>query len=165
MPALTTQSTTSSAIYALLEGGQYLTITGAASRVQVDVDLYDGSTYRKVVDAAMLGNAHTLVLQRESSQAEQYNPVIRQLASSGSGVGLSGGLDVVADGATTSYVDATAVDSSFRVAADDLIPGKTQKTRTLFQWWTGVNGGGNLIAEIWADEIRGWSTTIPTSMG
>jgi hypothetical protein len=161
MPALTTQSTTSSAIYALLEGGQYLTITGAASRVQVDVDLYDGSTYRKVVDAAMLGNAHTLVLQRESSQAEQYNPIVR----TGGAIGGASGLVTVCDGATTSYVDTTAVDSSFRVAADDLIPGKTQKTRTLFQWWTGVNGGGNLIAEIWADEIRGWSTTIPTSMG
>jgi hypothetical protein len=161
MPALSAQATSSSPLYALLEGGQYLTITGATSRVQVDVDLYDGSTYRKVVDAAMLGNAHTLVLQRESSQAEQYNPVQR----AGGGVGVSAGLTTVCDGATTSYVDTTAVDTSFRVAADDLIPGKTQKTRTLFQWWTGSGGSGNLVAEIWADEVRGWSTTIPTSMG
>jgi hypothetical protein len=160
MPALIAQSTANVTLYALLEGGQYLTISGAASRVQIDVDLYDGSTYRKIVDAAMLGNAHTLVLQREPSQAEQYNPITR----AGGGLGVAVGLTTVCDGATTSYVDSVAVDSSFRVGADDVIPGRTLKTRTLFQWWSASGGTGNLVAEVWADEIRGWCTAIPESM-
>ena len=123
-----------------MDGGQIVTITGAASRVQVDVDYYDGSTFSKIVDASILGNPHTLLRERANS--------------------VAGG----ADGAVTSYEATVYSDTSFKVADADLIPGATKKTRTLFQFWSAASGAGNLVAELWADEVRSWSTTKPENL-
>ena len=159
MAALTTQSTvTPATIYALLDGGQYITITGALSRVQVDVDLYDGSTYSKLVTAAMLGNAHTQITQQPNSKAAQTNFTT-------SGVNVPASAFGILNGAESSYAPGSVVSSVFRVGADDVIPGRTMKTRTLFQWWSAANGAGSLVAEIWADEVRAWSTTAPINLG
>jgi hypothetical protein len=157
MPALTNQNTLSAAtLYVLLDGGQYITVTGALSRVQVDVDLYDGSTYSKLVTAAMLGNAHTQITQQPNSKAAQTVAVTPTGPTFASGT---------VNGAEASFPPGSVVSSVFRVGADDVIPGRTLKTRTLFQWWSAANGAGSLVAEIWADEVRAWSTTAPINLG
>lgn len=187
MGALTTAATLPNPLYALLEGGQYLTIAGALSRVQVDVDFYDGSTYRKVVDAAMLGNAHSTVAEQKPSQGAstadgpgvahagtvpigaEAHPVVADFANAAVGnlsASISGSNQaVVLPGATTSYAPAAITDSAFRVGADDVVPGITKKTRTLFQFWSEAAGAGSLVAEVWADEVRGWASSAPTNLG
>lgn len=155
MSALSTQLTLPSPLYVLLEGGQYLTITGALSRAQVDVDFYDGSTYSKIVDAAMLGNAHT-----------QFLPHLKGAQTSAS---VDTGAQypvpqVVLDGAET-WAPINP-DTAFKVGADDLIPGITKKTITLLQWFdNAVPASGKLVGECTLAEYRGWSGSPPANLG
>lgn len=74
MSAFTAQDVNPDKIFVLLDGGIYFELSGVKSRCQVDVDYYDGSTHSKIVDAAMLGCAHSIVTQQENSKAAQTSP-------------------------------------------------------------------------------------------
>lgn len=187
MAALSNAGTIPNPLYILLEGGQYLTVANALSRVQVDVDFYDGSTYRKIVDAAMLGNAHTTVTPKPAAQAAsvadgpgiahtgtvppgaEAHPVVADFANAAV-ANLSASISsanqaVVLPGAITPTDPKETVDSAFKVADADLIPGITKKTRSIFQFWSEANGAGSLVTEVWADEVRGWASSAPTNLG
>lgn len=173
MAALTTAASIPNPLYVLLEGGQYLTVANALSRVQVDVDFYDGSTYRKIVDAAMLGNAHTTVTPQPPTQSAGTSagptthpaPDLTGTAAASLSVSMQANQITALAPALTPTAPVATTDSAFKVADADLIPGATKKTRSIFQFWSEAAGAGSLVAEVWADEVRGWAGAAPTNLG
>ena len=176
MAALPSQATSPNPLYILLDGGQYVEVKNSLLRTQVDVENYDGSTYRRIVDASMLGNPHSIVTQQETSQAAGSSgsstpptPPTTPTATAGassSSVGVSfstNGKSVVLAGAQTSYDPVVNADSAFRVESSDTVPGITAKRRTLIQWWDAASNG-NVVGQAWFDEIRGWSGYPPLNL-
>lgn len=157
MSALATANTLSGKdIYVLLKDDRYLKIQGALSRVAVDVDCYDGSTYSQLVDASILGNSHKLALPAKgaSTKGETDWTTLGSLPSSfGSFPGL-----IELPGAESQTYD---TDSAFVLTTT---PGRTMKTRTLIQWFSATSGGGELVGEAWLDRISGWSNNPPMSL-
>lgn len=156
MSALATANTLSGKdIYVLLKDDRYLKIQGALSRVAVDVDCYDGSTYSQLVDASILGNSHKLALPAKGASTKGEIDWANSLIPSG----LSS-LPALIElpGAESQTYD---TDSAFVLTTT---PGRTMKTRTLIQWFSATSGGGELVGEAWLDRISGWSNNPPMSL-
>lgn len=189
--SLATALSITSDIWVLLKGDKTFKINGAASRTAVDVLFFDGSTYSKIVDSSTLGNAHmqtaiTSAAQTRAALTESLDipdpdtdrstVIVAATGATGS-LKTEGGITVFAlpasgtaigainvpilDGATTFGAQ---TDSAFRVGADDVVPGNTEKTRTLFQWWSTTDPADPdalEVAAVWADQIIEWGPNQP----
>lgn len=156
MSALATANTLSGKdIYVLLKDDRYLKIQGALSRVAVDVDCYDGSTYSQLVDASILGNSHKLALPAKGASTK--GEIDWNNAAIPTGLSSLPAL-IELPGAESQTYD---TDSAFVLTTT---PGRTMKTRTLIQWFSATSGGGELVGEAWLDRISGWSNNPPMSL-
>lgn len=164
-------------LYVMLEGGQYLIVRNAVSLARVDVNYYDNSTYRKVVDASMLGNPHSFVTTRQSAQdgqtIEAFNypavPDAPENAGSPTSESLSLSVSVtyeppILDGAINTYAPSVGEDSAFRVGSDDLVPGQTEKKQTFIQFYDEAGGAGNLVGEFVMSDFRSWTGAPPSNL-
>jgi hypothetical protein len=189
--SLATALSITSDIWVLLKGDKTFKINGAASRTAVDVLYFDGSTYSKIVDSSMLGNAHiqtaiTSAAQTRAALAEALDVpdpnndnstiIIAATGASGSLKTEAGTTTYDLPGASATYGSATVpvldgattfgaqTDSAFRVGADDVVPGNTEKTRTLIQWWDNTDPADPTaleVAAVWADQIIEWGPNQP----
>ena len=164
-------------LYVLLEGGQYLTVGNVESMVFIDVDYYDNSTYRKIVDASVLGNAHQTITTQPTSTAAQTlatSPGVTPPSSPSGTAGLiSESLSLsyscaiepaIIPPETTTSNPLAHLDSKFLVGSSDLIPGNTMKTMSVVQFWNSPSGAGSLVGEVMMDEVRGFSGTAPFNL-
>lgn len=149
-----TTSPVSGTLYLLLKNDRIVCqITGALSVSAQDVLVYDTSTHSELIDASMTGNAHmmpTVLKGSESNAASGFGGTL----TSFSGSSALKGADSLAAGTTDSIMcDPSAV-----------TPVPTQKTDTLFKWWSGASGSGNLVAMAWKSQIRYVGPVLPTML-
>ena len=118
-------------------------IVGVQSRTQIDVAIYDMDTYRNEMSAARIGRPWQIITE------------VDQVSPGGSGVVIGPSpAGVVVDELDPPVVIAQTQDTV--VAKDDPYnatpPFSTPKIRSLYLFWSGASGTGDILAECWADE-------------
>jgi hypothetical protein len=125
----------------LLRGGFKTPVKGVQSKTQIDITWYDNEVYRDEIFAAEMGTGRTLQINK----------------TGGGGLVVTNGEQTLFNGTagTDTYTFATPSDPHLD-KSDSIThtpPRFTQKTRTLFLWWSGPSGTGNVVAEAWADQV------------
>jgi hypothetical protein len=112
---------------------------GIQSATQEDLIVYDTEVYRDTIDAAFMGTGRTLNLTE----------------GGGDGLLVSNGTLVSSTSAGGAFVFGTPSDPHLE-ESDEFThtpPNPLAKTRSIFYFWSGATGTGNVIAACWADQF------------
>jgi hypothetical protein len=112
----------------LLRGQQTLTVTDAVSETSVDIDFYDGTTYRDDPVALLNVPAPGVAANFTAGDASRHTYT-----------------------GSASFVAAGVADPVAHVA-----PRFHQKKRSMMLWWDGAAGTGNVVGKCWADQFIGY---------
>lgn len=112
---------------------------GIQSATQEDLLVYDAEVYRDTIDSAFMGTGRTLSL----------------LEGGGDGLLIGNGTLVSSTSAGGAFTYQTPSDPHLE-ESDEFThtpPHPMEKTRSMFYFWSGATGTGNLIASVWADQF------------
>lgn len=112
----------------LLRGQQTLTVTDAVSETSVDIDFYDGTTYRD--DPVQLLNVPAPGVSANFTAGETLR---------------------------YTYVGSNAtVPAGVADPVSHTAPRFHEKKRSMMLWWDGAGGTGNVVGKCWADQFIGY---------
>jgi len=134
-------------IFVILKGGAYGTVVGAASRAQVDLPYYDGSTTRDEIDAGFVGRGPVSLFQGSNTPevvtgdfSTQTNPIATQ-------------------------PDAILLSIQESDAYTHTPPHQNVLAKTYVRYYSGVNATGNVVGQFDITIYRGECGRIPQYFG
>lgn len=113
------------------------------SATSEDLLVYDTEYYRDEIDAAFMGTARSLIAHESGGVGNQdalvpNGSITNVVGSSGSTIGFPAANDP--------HLEES---DSFTHTA----PHPLEKTRTMFYFWSGANGTGNVVSCCWQDQF------------